>query len=49
VIITGKADALTMALKGGNHYTFIKSFPDEEREQILTTLGRWLRLPVRPE
>ena len=49
VVITGKADALTMTLKGENHYTFITSFPDEEREQILTTLGRWLVLPVRDE
>jgi hypothetical protein len=49
VVITGKADALTMTLKGGNHYTFIGSFPDEERVQILTTLDRWLGTPIRIE
>jgi len=49
VVITGKADALTMTLKGENHYTFITSFPDEEREKILTTLERWLGTPFRIE
>ena len=44
--LTGSADALKMTLKGGNHFTFIHSFPNEEKEKILNTLERWLGVKI---
>jgi alpha-galactosidase/6-phospho-beta-glucosidase family protein len=46
ISLTGKTDALKMTLAGGNHFTFINSFPDEEREKILKTLERWLVMKI---
>jgi hypothetical protein len=37
-------DAMKMILKGGNHFTFIKTFPGDEQEVIFSTLERWLEI-----
>ena len=37
-----ETNALTIFLKGGNHFTFINSFPEKEQELILSTLEKWL-------
>ncbi|MCK5077217.1 MAG: hypothetical protein KAR38_12625, partial [Calditrichia bacterium] len=43
VELKGKTtDALKIYLKGGNHFTFIKTFPEEERKQIIWKIKRWL-------
>jgi hypothetical protein len=42
VKLSGKADAVKMVLKGGNHFTFIDSFPEKEKEFILLKLERWM-------
>ena len=46
VMLTGETDALKMVQHGGNHFTWIKTFPAPEREKILTTLERWLDLKI---
>lgn len=41
VEIPGQVEAFRFNLQGGNHYTFIRSFPDEERAIILSMLKDW--------
>ncbi len=43
---SGKTNALKMVKKGGDHRTRIKSFPDDKKEKIFTTLEEWLDLPL---
>jgi len=47
--ITGKADALSMILKGGYHGSSIRAFPAAERQLIYDTLTRWLGFKVPVE
>ncbi len=49
VEVAEELDALKMTLKGGNHFTFIRTFPEEEREIILGTLERWLGVEIDRE
>ena len=46
VMLTGQTDALKAIHHGGNHYTWISTFPAEEREPILEALERWLGLTI---
>ncbi len=46
VMLTGETDALKMIHKGGNHYTWIRTFPEDQREIILATLQRWLDIKI---
>lgn len=46
VEVSEKTNALKMILKGGNHYTFINSFPDGEKEIVLSTLEKWLGVKI---
>jgi len=40
-------DALKMTLKGGNHFTFIRTFPEKEREVILDKLEEWMGVEIK--
>jgi pimeloyl-ACP methyl ester carboxylesterase len=42
VELTGKTDALKIFLKGGNHFTFINTFPPPQKKEIMSRLKRWL-------
>jgi hypothetical protein len=42
VELTGQTNALKIFLKGGNHFTFINTFPPEQKEKILSTIKKWL-------
>lgn len=46
VRLSGKTDALVMWLKGGNHYTFIQTFPRQQRQEIYDVLKRWLGIDI---
>ncbi len=46
VEISDQTNAVKKILKGGNHYTFIKDFPDEEKEMIFQTLENWLNMEI---
>jgi len=46
VEISSKTNAVKKTLKGGNHYTFIKNFPQDERENIFQTLKKWLNIKL---
>ena len=39
-------DALKMIKKRGNHFTFIKTFSNENRKLIVSTLERWLQIEI---
>ena len=41
--LTGHADALKTYLKGGNHFTLIRDFPEEEKNRIIKKLEYWLK------
>ncbi|MCP5108880.1 MAG: peptidase [bacterium] len=43
VELTGKTNALKIFLKGGNHFTFINTFPVEQKGKIMSTLSGWLK------
>jgi hypothetical protein len=45
VAIGKKTNAKKFILKGGNHFTFINSFPEEERKVIISTIKEWLSTP----
>jgi len=49
VELSNKTNALKMMHKGGDHRTRIKSFPDEEKETILNTLEKWLKVSLNRE
>ena len=42
VQLSGKPDTLNMVLKKGNHFTFIKSFEEEDQQRMVSTLKAWL-------
>ncbi len=42
VQLSGESDTLNMVLKKGNHFTFIKSFGEEDRLRMVSTLKAWL-------
>jgi hypothetical protein len=42
VEVTDQTNALKMTLKGGNHFTFINSFPVMEKEMSIDALKSWL-------
>lgn len=42
VDVSEKTNSMKMFAKGENHYTFINTFPTEEREKILLKLEEWL-------
>ena len=46
VVINGSADYLEKFLSGGNHFTFIMTFPPKERKDILDKLSSWLNLTI---
>ena len=35
-------NAQTFFLDGGNHFTFIETFPPSERDEIVSVLNSWL-------
>ena len=47
VELAGKTDALHLTLPEGNHFTFIRTFPEPQQQRIVTTLAHWLdwRIP----
>ncbi len=42
VELAGGVDTLKMILKKGNHFTFIKSFEEEDRQRMVSDLKEWL-------
>ncbi len=48
MIPSKKTDSKLMILKGGNHFTRIKSFPKGEKQEIYKLLNRWLKSEVIP-
>jgi len=46
VRLNGNKNCLKMILRGGNHYTFIRSFSDKQQQKIIQTLERWLDLKI---
>ena len=45
---TDQTNALKMTLRGGNHFTFMNSFPVEEKKMIIDTLKNWLEIDSQP-
>lgn len=39
----GRTNAVKAILKGGNHFTFINSFPEKTKAELITTLRNWLQ------
>lgn len=46
VEINEGTNAVNFTLKDGNHYTFIDTFPEAQRNEILDTLEAWLGVKV---
>lgn len=46
VVINGTADYMKKFLSGGNHFTFIRTFPVEERKEMLDKLAEWLEIKI---
>ncbi|MBU1101238.1 MAG: peptidase [Bacteroidetes bacterium] len=46
VVINGSADYMKKFLRGGNHFTFIRTFPRNERKEILDKLSEWLNIKI---
>ena len=44
--LTGECDAVKMVKKGGSHATRIKNFDGKQKEQIYSTLERWLGIEI---
>ena len=42
IIPTKATNAKRFVLRGGNHYTFIKSFPDSKQQEIVQQLLQWM-------
>ncbi len=46
VALSSRVNAEKRILSSGNHYTFIRNFPDTEREDICSILGNWLSMNI---
>ncbi len=46
VQLTGQTNALKMVLKDGDHRTYIRSFPAQEKERMLLALEDWLKIKI---
>ena len=42
VNLTDKVNSKKFYLKGGNHFTFIKTFPDNQKQEIINQINSWL-------
>ncbi len=46
VNLSGKTEARKFILEQGNHFTFINTFPEQERTEIIKTLKEWLKAEI---